>query len=156
MDDRRRDQSAADITMVIPSLRFCGPFLYCLYVLILPCLQTPHITEHNPQFRKQAKGSFVLNVNDCERWQCDTFKVFCWLVKSQLIHLHDVFEVKLKEAKISASMFMKWCHDTMSPSNEPACDVNITSSFLVWILPTETCWKQIKGSLELKLWTKST
>ena len=37
-------------------------------------------------------------------------------VKSQLIHLADLFEVKLKRL---------WDNnDIMSPSNEPACDVN--------------------------------
>ena len=37
-------------------------------------------------------------------------------VKSQLIHLADLFEVKLKRL---------WDNnDIMSPGNEPACDVN--------------------------------
>ena len=48
-------------------------------------------------------------------------------VKSQLIHLADLFEVKLKRL---------WDddNDIMSPSNEPACDVNTTTSFFGKVL----------------------
>ena len=48
-------------------------------------------------------------------------------VKSQLIHLADLFEVKLERL---------WDddNDIMSPSNDPACDVNTMTSFFGKVL----------------------
>ena len=54
---------------------------------------------------------------------------YCWPIKSQLIHLSDVFEVKLMR-KNQCLMVMKWYHFIMPASIKAACNVNTMPSFL--------------------------
>ena len=53
------------------------------------------------------------------------------------MHLSHVFEVKFKCQKsvfyANEMIIMMWRHDIMSPSNEPACDPNITVRFQTYL-----------------------
>ena len=73
-----------------------------------------------PVTATQLLGYLVFNAT----WKCtegtDRY-CFCWLVRSQLIRLSDALRQKVKNLGI---MLMRGC-DVISPSNDPADDVNI-------------------------------
>ena len=73
--------------------------------------------------------SFLYNRHVCQ--------LFCWLfLRSHVIHYLMFFGVKLESQKYEF-MLMRGCYDIMSPSNEPACDFDITSSLLLRYSCTE-------------------
>ena len=70
----------------------------------------------------------------------------CWLLKSQLIHLSDVFEFTFKEAKIW--VLCKWddvmstsCHNFSDNSVFYFKDIILVSSFWTWISSIENKFK---------------